>query len=173
MGMDEEIPATNASSPHGQGRGLQVTSKYRRKHFKKIICPFLSTLVREGDLDVQDLYTRSLLEQKTIEAGLDPAIAKAHVDANFENIQLLDGEEEKRMDIFDMEGNPNEHLFSTGIHDCATEYKDCKHDKHDDDDVKSCEARTINKAPRCVPGSRSENTPNEEKFDKFWSDVAG
>merc|ERR1712048_740694 len=101
--LSSELDA-NTTTLNGRGRGLQVVRKYKRKQFKKIICPFLSTLVRQKDLPVQDVYTRSLLEEKTVQAGLDPLIAKAHVDANFANIPLMDGQDEKVMAIFDMEG---------------------------------------------------------------------
>jgi hypothetical protein len=97
------------------------------------------------------------------------------VAANFENIEVFkDGEQV--MDIFDMEGNPNEHIFSTGIHDCATEYTECDHGDDLGDDkrgIKRCKASTLHKAPRCSPTAKSKDFPNVRNFKRFWKKVTG
>merc|ERR1712107_821221 len=103
--------------------------------------------------------------EKTIEAGLDPLIAREHVAGNFANIEVFNKNGEQVMDIFDMEGNPNEHIFSTGIHDCATEYTECKHPR---EGMKTCKSETVHKAPRCSPTAKAKDFPNVDNFKRFW-----
>jgi len=84
-----------------------------------IICPFLSTMVNEGALPVRQSYTRDQLQAATEIAGLDPAIGDAHIEGNFVN------DPDGVQDLFNLEGASNEHVTSTGIHDCSTEYTGC------------------------------------------------
>eukprot|EP00403_Amphidinium_massartii_P015669 CAMPEP_0178418252 /NCGR_PEP_ID=MMETSP0689_2-20121128/24992_1 /TAXON_ID=160604 /ORGANISM="Amphidinium massartii, Strain CS-259" /LENGTH=389 /DNA_ID=CAMNT_0020039639 /DNA_START=48 /DNA_END=1217 /DNA_ORIENTATION=+ len=116
---------------------------------KKIICPFLSTLVNQGILPVKSSYTREELQQITIEAGLDEETTIGHVEGNF--MHNPSGEQ----DIFNMEGAANEHITSTGVHDCATFFYDCKEDSNG---VGTCTNTTL----EC-------QLPNEGRFESFFS----
>jgi hypothetical protein len=51
-----------------------------------------------------------------IDAGLSPLQVANHVNGNFRNVPT------RMMDIFNMEGNPNEHKTSTGILDCPSKF---------------------------------------------------
>mmetsp|Transcript_7421 Transcript_7421/g.16334 ORF Transcript_7421/g.16334 Transcript_7421/m.16334 type:complete len:287 (+) Transcript_7421:112-972(+) len=118
---------------------------------QRIICPFLSTLINEGVLENKDLYTKEELNAITLQAGIDVENATAHLDGNFEN------NPSGVQDLFAMEGAPNEHFTSTGIHDCPTMFYNC-----DDcaDGIKSCTNLTLD----C-------EVPNAAIFDKFWYEV--
>mmetsp|Transcript_44266 Transcript_44266/g.70088 ORF Transcript_44266/g.70088 Transcript_44266/m.70088 type:complete len:542 (-) Transcript_44266:96-1721(-) len=89
---------------------------------KRIICPYLSTMINTGTLPMKKFYTRNELMEATKAAGSNPQAGQApfdptgHVAANFQfNAPGL-------IDIFNMEGNPNEHDLSSGINDCETTY---------------------------------------------------
>merc|ERR1719189_2511604 len=82
-----------------------------------VICPFLATLIKQGALPVRDVYSQDQLSDVTIMAGLDAESVMGHVnDGNFRDVPTM------IMDLFDMEGNVNEHQSSTGILDCETNY---------------------------------------------------
>jgi hypothetical protein len=86
------------------------------KDLDAVICPFLRTMLATGALPVQDTYTREELEEFTMEAGVPSTDAALHAEGNFGNVPS------SIMDLFDMEGNPNEHQTSTGIVDCPTPF---------------------------------------------------
>jgi len=100
-----------------------------------IICPFLSTMVNEGALPVSQSYTRDQLQAATELAGLDPDIAVAHSDGNFVN------DPDEVQDIFNLEGVSNEHVTSTGIHDCGTRFTRCS-GSETPQGQRECNART-------------------------------
>merc|ERR1711879_991212 len=82
-----------------------------------VICPFLATMIKQGALPVRDIYRQEELSNVTVMAGLDPTSVMGHVnDGNFRDVPTM------MMDLFDMEGNVNEHQSSTGILDCQTTY---------------------------------------------------
>merc|ERR1711933_109452 len=82
-----------------------------------VICPFLATLIKQGALPVRDIYRQAELGNVTIMAGLDATSVMGHVNnGNFRDVPTM------MMDLFDMEGNVNEHQSSTGILDCETTY---------------------------------------------------
>jgi hypothetical protein len=79
-------------------------------------------MINERILPMKKFYTRNELQEATKAAGSNPQGGQApfdptgHVAANFQfNGPGL-------IDIFNMEGNPNEHDLSTGINDCETIY---------------------------------------------------
>jgi len=116
-----------------------------------IICPFLSTMVNEGALPVSQSYTRVQLQAATELAGLDPAIGDAHIEGNFVN------DPDAVQDIFNLEGVSNEHVTSTGIHDCSTVFTDCS-GNDTPQGQRECQARTTRD---CMHPSR------EGLFDQF------
>merc|ERR1719262_649414 len=79
-------------------------------------------MINTGTLPMKKFYTRNELMEATKAAGSNPQAGQeafdptGHVAANFQfNAPGL-------IDIFNMEGNPNEHDLSTGINDCLTIY---------------------------------------------------
>merc|ERR1719468_401945 len=78
------------------------------KKFTHIICPFLSTLVFEEELYVQQSYSKETLLQATMAQGLSREMAEDHIDDNFAFTPS------GWQDIFNYEGAPNEHMTSTG-----------------------------------------------------------
>merc|ERR1719373_1214520 len=100
-----------------------------------IICPFLSTMVNEGALPVRQSYTRDELQAATELVGLDPAIGDAHIQGNFVN------DPDGVQDLFNLEGVSNEHVTSTGIHYCSTEYTGCSGNETPQGE-RECRART-------------------------------
>lgn len=127
----------------GQGRNEPSLA-----NSKRIICPFLSTLVNEGVLPVQAEYSNQSLFDISVRAGLPPSQVMAHVSSNFEN------QPTGKQDLFNMEGAPNEHVRSTGINDCKTTFTNCVIDQI----PQSCEAT---KTATCI-------VPNEEVFNAFF-----
>jgi hypothetical protein len=121
-----------------------------------IICPFLGVMIQEGFLPVKDSYTREELQSLTETAGLPSSVAELHTASNFKDIPS------GTLDIFGMEGLPNEHKTSTGIHDCATLYHDCK--KHSNG-IFTCQSEVD------IVGFQSCQAalPNLVKFEDFWS----
>lgn len=124
--------------------------------FKHITCPFLASLVHEGKLPLQTEYTYHELLDITVAAGgsrVDPEVdVKPHVARNF----ALFGKTHGKMNIFKMDGYPNEHRVSTGIVDCRTNFGKCE--------------RTPGLGPDDCPDSHTEkcHVPNEAKFESFW-----
>mmetsp|Transcript_1924 Transcript_1924/g.4913 ORF Transcript_1924/g.4913 Transcript_1924/m.4913 type:complete len:294 (-) Transcript_1924:92-973(-) len=116
---------------------------------RSIICPFLSTLINEGVLPRKDLYTRDELQEITIQAGLSEDVTIGHVDSNFAH------NPSGVQDIFNMEGAANEHITSTGVHDCATFYYDCSEDS---EGVGTCHNTTL-----------SCELPNANRFEAFFA----
>merc|ERR1711953_931859 len=132
-------------------QGLRGSRRlYTIDDHRRIICPFLGALVNERKLAVKTLYHRDELRDITIAAGLDPAITEKHIQSNFKDIPS------GLIDIFDMEGLPNEHWTSTGIHDCTTLFSNCR--THPDGH-QVCDTSTPDKM--C-------GTPNAAMFDNFF-----
>mmetsp|Transcript_41610 Transcript_41610/g.62112 ORF Transcript_41610/g.62112 Transcript_41610/m.62112 type:complete len:291 (-) Transcript_41610:320-1192(-) len=117
--------------------------------FASVICPFLSTLLKEKVLPVKSSYTKQELRSVTMRAGgLDKAELLGHIESNFLN------NPSGVLDLFNMEGAVNEHIFSTGINDCKTDYKHCT---------------TLNGTQSC-PGATTKpcHLPNEQIFERFF-----
>jgi len=129
-------------------RGLRRL--YTKDDHTRIICPFLGALVNEGKMAVKTSYHRDELRDVTIAAGLDPATTEKHIQSNFKDIPS------GLIDIFDMEGLPNEHWTSTGINDCTTHVSNCRTHR---DGHKVCSTSTPDKM--C-------GTPNAALFDNFF-----
>jgi hypothetical protein len=112
-------------------------------------------MIQDGFLPVKDSYTREELQSLTETAGLPSSVAQLHTASNFKDIPS------GIIDIFNMEGLPNEHKTSTGIHDCATLYHDCKHSNG----IYTCESEVD------IVGFKSCQAalPNSVKFEDFWS----
>jgi len=129
-----------------------VSADIRNVNF--IICPFLSTLVNEGALPVKQTYTRDELQAATELAGLDHEIAELHSEGNFIN------DPDMIQDLWNLEGVSNEHVTSTGIHDCQTSFKRCTTGREVPD--QDCETQTERD---CVYGG------NSGLFDQFVREV--
>jgi len=114
-----------------------------------IICPFLSTMVNEGAVPMKQTFTRDELEAATVAAGLDPVNAKSHSDSNFAN------DPDGIQDLWNLEGASNEHVSSTGIHDCRTAFTRC--DTRAPAPFKKCRAVT----------KRNCRLPREDLFNRF------
>merc|ERR1719266_2701497 len=98
-------------------QGCQYFDDNQEIDVSAVICPFLATMIKQGALPVQDVYRQDDLTQLTTDAGIDQTTVVAHVDdGNFRDVPTM------MMDLFDMEGNVNEHQSSTGILDCETTY---------------------------------------------------
>merc|ERR1719355_476666 len=69
-----------------------------------------------GILAPKPIYTRAELLMFTIDAGIALEVAELHSQGNFGNIPT------GLIDLFDMEGNPNEHQTSTGVLDCPSTF---------------------------------------------------
>lgn len=93
---------------------------FKLKNVNFIICPFMSTLVNMGALPLKQTYKRQELSDATTLAGLDPSVTEEHVADNFEND--LDG----IFDLWNLEGETDEHQSSTGINDCSTSATYCQ-----------------------------------------------
>jgi len=144
----QDVATTNSATLLRGSRRLD--SLYTTADYKRIICPFLSTLVNEGVMEAKTSYHRDELRDIAIDAGIDPVTTEAHIWANFKDIPS--GE----IDIFDMEGLPNEHHTSTGINDCNTFVHNCK--THDAGH-RECSTETQNKM--C-------GVPSQAHFDSFF-----
>jgi hypothetical protein len=94
--------------------GIALDAKVNK--LDDIICPFLSTMIKQGAVENKKIYTRFELQKLTLEAGVPERDAEMHSEGNFLNIPT------GLIDIFDMEGNPNEHQTSTGISDCPSPF---------------------------------------------------
>merc|ERR1712232_1204199 len=82
-----------------------------------VICPFFATMLNTDILATKAAYSRGELLTFMMDAGVAENIAIGHVEANFAHIHS------DMMNLFDMEGNPNEHQTSTGILDCPSSYQ--------------------------------------------------
>merc|ERR1712113_146948 len=93
----------------------------------------------------------------TINAGIDENTVVAHVDdGNFRDVPTM------MMDLFDMEGNVNEHQSSTGILDCETSYPESGNG--------SCTFDAVTGDNKCpTPNKNCRTTSVEQKkFDAFF-----
>jgi len=120
----------------------------------KIICPYLATLVNEGALPVREEYSKQELEMITVQSGVPEGTVAMHVHGGnfFHNPSGV-------QNIFDMEGAVNEHITSTGIHDCKTDYSRCPEStKWDPEGTEKC------------PGAVTEDCvlPNVDIFERFF-----
>lgn len=121
----------------------------------RIICPFLSTLVHEKMLHGCE-HTNETLLQATIDAGLERSKAMDHVLENFIN------NPSGRQNICDMEGALNEHLTSTLINDCHTDFEA----------QGPCQPRHGDTPASCAPVTASGGScgvPNANAFQQFWA----
>jgi len=142
-----------AESPHPRenpGSNGFVLATMENINF--IICPFLSTMVNEGALPLRQNYTKAELQDATAVAGLDPAVGQSHVDGNFLH------DPDQIQDIWNMEGFTNEHVTSTGIHDCVTAFRFCEHEH-------APNAHCVTSTPRDC------RHPNRVKFEQFVTAV--
>eukprot|EP00929_Paragymnodinium_shiwhaense_P062002 TRINITY_DN30959_c0_g1_i1.p1 TRINITY_DN30959_c0_g1~~TRINITY_DN30959_c0_g1_i1.p1 ORF type:complete len:386 (-),score=42.85 TRINITY_DN30959_c0_g1_i1:295-1323(-) len=117
-----------------------------------ITCPYLSTLVNEGELPLRDEYTRDELQDIMIASGMRLEDVRRASAANFDNNPT------NKQDIFNMEGAQNEHATSTGISDCATAFRHCKMVYG----FPVCKTETPN--PNC-------GLPNTDAFNNFVSSI--
>lgn len=134
--------------------GPKECPKHKEADTTKIICPYLATLVNEGALPVRDSYSKFELETITVQSGVPAGNVEGHVHGGnfFFNPSGV-------QNIFDMEGAVNEHVTSTGIHDCATDYSDCPlSTRYDPNGTEKC------------PGAVTEECelPNVDIFNRFW-----
>jgi hypothetical protein len=106
-------------------------------------------MVRSGLLPTQAKYTEQELWDLSIAAGLPVDSTTAHINGNFKKIPV-EADGVKRIDIFNMEGLPNEHQTSTGINDCVTTY-----------DVTGMK-----------PTTTACSLPNQNFFNEFWKVAA-
>jgi len=139
----------HAETPH-PGRNGFVEATMENVNF--IICPFLSTMVNEGAIPLKQEYGRQELQDATEIAGLDPETGVLHIDGNFLN------DPDGKQDIWNMEGFTNEHVTSTGIHDCVTQFRFCNHLE----------------APHAICQTETERScrhPNRLKFEQFLEAV--
>jgi hypothetical protein len=134
---------------HGTPRhGTSRPNIASRENFRDVICPFLSTLINEGVLAVKDEYTEEELAAIIMQAGADATSTEADLEANF--VDIPSG----IIDLFNMEGNPNEHFTSTGANDCATFFFDCF--TEGGPGTRACNTKT----KRC-------KLPNSKRFSEF------
>merc|ERR1719223_239535 len=108
-------------------------------------------MVAEGVVPLKQKYSKDELLNATKDAGLDADTAQSHVDGNFLN------NPSDEQDIWNMEGATNEHVTSTGIHDCGTRFSDCKGEPGE----ASCTASTV----------RNCDMPNKKIFNLFVESV--
>eukprot|EP00929_Paragymnodinium_shiwhaense_P116092 TRINITY_DN8535_c0_g1_i3.p1 TRINITY_DN8535_c0_g1~~TRINITY_DN8535_c0_g1_i3.p1 ORF type:complete len:520 (+),score=69.73 TRINITY_DN8535_c0_g1_i3:66-1625(+) len=139
--------------PGVTGNNLNTMNAQTKENMHKIICPFLSTLINEGVWPVKPEYTRKEIEAITEAAGISIKEVLDHSASNFDNSPT------DMQDIWNMEGAHNEHVTSTGIHDCVTIFSDCK---TLEDDREVCTTETPN--PHCT-------LPNKAVFDEFVAKV--
>jgi len=139
----------------------------RQEDFRNIICPFLSTLVHEGALPVKDSYTVGELRNVTMFAGLPADLLDPHLAGNFQN------NPSGTQDLFSMEGASNEHVTSTGVHDCPTMYFNCfKTDGVSFNNIMFEDVQVIgDQTWSCTNRTLSCELPNEDRFDTFFSEV--
>jgi len=130
---------------------------HRQSDYKKIICPFLSTLIHEHALPVRDWYTRAELTDLVVNVGgLSKEEVSKHIHAQFRMLRTL------KIDIFDMEGLPDEHQTSSGINDCYSDYSDYRSCPSNPDTSPLAGVRV------CPTPSKSCGVPNSDKLHIFW-----
>lgn len=122
-------------SNDSKGKGTPVVEA-SLSNINFIICPFMSTLVNMGALPISQSHTREQLSAATVSTGLPLEITELHINGNFANIPS------GVVDLFNMEGNSNEHVSSTGISDCATDITGCTGDAPPNQSCTSTTART-------------------------------
>merc|ERR1719410_769848 len=112
------------------------------------ICPFIGMLVNEGALELKQVYSREELQEVTRVAGLPEQLGNDHVNGNFLN------DPDGVQDVWNMEGFTNEHVSSTGIHDCNTEFRFCEFNEPPN---AICQVKT----------RRDCRQPNRARFEEF------
>jgi len=129
-----------------------------RENFMSITCPFLSSMINEGILEVKASYSKDELNMLMAHAGLGsgtlftPPDWIAVADDNF--APFAPG---FQMDIFNMDGATNEHRTSTGICDCASTYTNCT------SAVTPFSCKRVSTVPCALP--------NAAKFEQFWTNL--
>merc|ERR1719510_1463716 len=137
-------------------QGCQYFDDDQEIDVSAVICPFLATMIKQNALPVQDVYKQDDLTQVTIDAGLDEMSVTGHVNnGNFRDVPTM------MKDLFDMEGNVNEHQSSTGILDCETTYPEVGNGTCVFDEVTG-----NNKCPTPNKNCRTESVVRT-KFDAF------
>jgi len=119
-------------------------------------------MVNEGIYEVKTGYTFDELIEVTIQAGLTPAEARGGMLSTWKGHPrgwLLD--------IFEMDGQTNEHKTSTGINDCATTAIYC----HTFDEVGSPVNSQLPGSSQCVTRTEPCVKPNPVRFEAFWNIV--
>jgi hypothetical protein len=119
-----------------------------------VICPFLAAMMEQGALPIRRRYGLEELFNLTVSAGVPEEIVFGHVDeGNFKYIPTA------MIDLFDMEGNVNEHQTSTGIFDCRSTYRD-----------EECPFDCVTGAPKCKTEEPDCRTPGriERNVRSFW-----
>lgn len=148
-----KVQVSNRPSARSKPSSGVVSASYANINF--IICPFLSTLVNEGALQLKQKFSRGELTDATNKAGLDPDVTDEHVEDNFENNKA------GVFDIWNLEGETDEHQTSTGINDCQTSFRSCE--GAEGSRTRKCIART--------PLRTSCALPNKEMFEQFFKAV--
>jgi len=134
------------------GASASQASLDQRFHLDPI-CPFLGTMVNEKALPIRDWYSKRELTDFVLNAGLQADEAMGHIFAQFRRIAT------NKIDIFNMEGLPDEHTTSSGINDCKTDYSHAE----------SCPAPDsgpMHGVPICPTEQCA--VPNQAKLDFFW-----
>jgi len=83
---------------------------------------------------------------------------RAHMQGNFGNFNA-DADGIKRMDIFNMEGQMNEHLTSTGITDCVSTFSGR---------ADNSQCPLIRRQRVCPTPDKNCGVPSRRKLDEFW-----
>lgn len=109
---------------------------------------------------MRDCYTKAELQDLTLNAGLSRLEAMPHIDSQFRRIYS------NEIDIFAMEGLPDEHLFSTGISDCKTDYSNLEECPADGSE--GAEDGTPLTGVRVCP-TKNCDLPNPSKFEDFFT----
>lgn len=125
------------------------TSSVPFERVRKVICPFFGALINEGDLPEQIVYNIVELFDISMRAGVPMDRGQVHIQENFRNIPS------GKIDLFNMEGNPNEHITSTGINDCNTFYDNCR--------------QVIGGTWLCDDKTQSCQLPRASRFDTFFN----
>jgi hypothetical protein len=154
------LPAQIADgTPFDIGVGPQVSPRT----IDTVNCPFLATMINQGALENKPVYPRFELQTLSIAAGVAEVDAELHTEGNFMNVPTA------MMDLFDMEGNPNEHQTSTGIIDCPSPFPSTPGGSLD-----SCQFDKIVGALKCtpnIPGANGLSCRSPERsrqaFDTF------
>lgn len=131
----------------------------------EVICPFLAALVSEGVIYDQkkEIFHEDELFALAVGGGLSNESAAAEMVENFVNIPT------RQVNIYDMEGNINEHRTSTGINDCATCFPT---GEGKGKRARACVNDSVTGAPKCPTPDKTclqYDAYKRAKFEQFWS----